>query len=173
MQAKADRFRLATPRRLKRLGQELSQIMASLHEVARKMGLSYDSVRGHAYPDGKVIARILAPVGRSTVRNVVASMGDAWTPYPRGTWFEGSLLFHMKDDWKNYASRYSTMAQVQSFGSQSFPRLQSTLIDVMWPKLKGFGYPKPQSIVVRVARTIDDSNPYRKKDPPSRKRFNT
>lgn len=142
-------------------------LVETLRDTATKIGLPGDAVRGYVYPDGKAVARLLfEPNPRDSVREVLLDVADAWGQYAGGTWFEGSFMFDPDKIRNPYSPRYQGLSQIQTWGTTHGDTLFSTMGNIIWPKLKALGYPRPKAYLFRVARTIDGSKPFEKKDPP-------
>jgi len=152
--------------------EELRQLLETARGIYRDF---YDlpspvpetAVRDYLYPDGAAIVRMFLPSSDMPPDDFLSRLQDAdgWSLFRPGTWFEGSFLF-APGDGRAYKSRNRGMQQIQSFGTRKVHELFWTLRRVLWPKLESIGYPPPSAYLFRVARTIDDSKPFKKKDPP-------
>jgi hypothetical protein len=145
-------------------------------------------VRDYLYPDGSAIVRMFLPVASEgaaapepdsylfglsqvKVRDKDQKLRNGWEFFRPGTWFEGSMLFEPEDG-KAYKPRNRGMQQIQSFGTRKPQELFYTMRNLIWPKLRDAGYHYPIAYLIRAGRTVDDSKPFKKKDPPiSKKRF--
>lgn len=160
-----------TPKQIARMKKVKAELAWLLRQTAKKMKHPASSVRDFLYPDGRAIVALkLEPPPGYNVHKYLLEVEYAWEDYPPGTFFEASFLFDPEaveaHKYETF-SHYGSMKQIQSYGTLNSGMLFVTMQWLWEKKLKPIGLPKPNIILFRVGRSVDESKPFTKKNPPA------